>query len=115
MPRNEELVMRFPDITHAIQTTFEGETKFLCENLDTAVAKAARACYANGVATKLTVSLSFERGKGDELTIRAALNTQIPNPKAFPITAFVDRDGTLVKEDPRQAELPGIRAIRSEG
>lgn len=114
MPRNED-VMRFPDITHAIQTTYDGETQFLCENLDKAVAKAASACYRNGVKTKLTVEISMERGKGDELILRADLKTKIPNPKAFPITAFVDRDGTLVKDDPRQAELPGIHVLRSEG
>jgi hypothetical protein len=106
MPDHDDL-MRFTDITHQVENTYSGETAFLTENLDKAVAQCAKVAYANGVTSSLTLSIQFQRGKGEELIIRAALSSKLPNPKPFPITAFVDREGQLVKEDPKQRRLEG--------
>lgn len=111
MARDEDL-MRFPDITRQIETTYKSETAFLCENLDKAVADCARGAYQNGVKTGLSLKVRFERGKGDAMIIRADLETSIPNPEASPIAAFVDRDGSLVKDDPRQTTLPGVEPFQ---
>ncbi|MFZ2490011.1 MAG: hypothetical protein WA208_00865 [Thermoanaerobaculia bacterium] len=52
----------------------------------------------------LKLAITFEP-KGGEMVISARLESTTPSPASFPIRAFVDREGDLVDEDPRQLKL----------
>lgn len=96
-----EDIMRFPQITAAIECEFNGHRGFLVENLDEAVAHCVKQAVQYGGSSSLTVTLSF-KSEGKQMEIGAALSTKIPSPKPFPIKRFIDREGRLREEDPYQ-------------
>lgn len=102
-PRNED-IMRFPQIASTIEGTFNDQRGFLCENLDRAVAECARRANEYQGKSVLTLQVTFEP-KGQDMTISSSLKVTTPTPSNFPIRAFIDREGNLVGEDPRQMKL----------
>lgn len=114
MPEAEDL-MRFPQIANTVENVFMNERGFLIENLDRAVAACVKNATTNGQKSSINLKISFEANDNNTVVIKAALDAKLPHPKAFPILAFVDRDGQLRTEDPRQQKLPGITAIHQGG
>lgn len=104
-------VVRFMQILQQVEGTFRDSRGFLIENADAAVALCgAQASKYNAKAT-LTLKITFKPVDGDML-ITAQLDADLPSPASFPIHVFVDRQGRLVAEDPRQMQLPGVANIR---
>lgn len=110
----EENLMRFPDITHQIEVTFNDGTSFLCDKLDEAVAQCALKAVKYQGKSVLDLRIAFQP-KNDRMVIAAELSTSYPSPEPFPINAFVDRSGRLCKEDPAQLKLPHPVEIRRGG
>lgn len=104
MPQPQEEIMRFPQITQAIECEFQGKRAFLIENLDDAVAHCVRQAAQYGGVSKMTVELTF-KSEGKKMEIQSALSTKIPSPKPFPIQVYVDREGRLRSEDPYQITI----------
>lgn len=109
MPQPEE-VMRFPQITKAIECEFQGRRAWLIENLDEAVAHCVRQAAQYGGQSKLTLELTFKPDGNKKMKVLAALGTRIPSPEPFPITCYVDREGRLCSEDPYQQTIDFPRA-----
>ena len=109
-----EDVMRFPQITAAIECEFNGKRGFLVENLDEAVAYCVRQAVQYGGSSSVSLQLSF-KSEGKQMEISAALSTKIPSPKPFPIKRFIDREGRLREEDPYQTTLEFPRDSNADG
>lgn len=113
MPPSDNEVMNFTSIALQIENTYANERGFLVETLDHAVAECAKHAAEYQLKTKLNLTLTFDP-QAKEMTIVAELGTKLPPPPSFPIHAFVDREGQLVSEDPRQQSLPGVTNFKKE-
>ncbi len=107
-------IMRFPQITAAIECEFQGKRAWLVENLDEAVAHCVRQAVQYGGVSKLSLGLTF-KAEGKQMEISAALSTQIPSPKPIPIKRYVDREGRLREDDPYQQTINFPRAEAGDG
>lgn len=112
MPEVE--VMRFPQITQAIECEFQGKRAFLCTSLDEAVAHCVRQAAQYGGTSKLTLQIAFKSEGAKKMVVAAAMSTQIPSPPPIPIHAYVDREGRLRSEDPYQQVLEFPREAGAE-
>ena len=107
-------IMRFPQITAAIECEFQGKRDWLIANLDEAVAHCVRQAAAYGGSSKLTLTLSF-KAEGKQMEISAGLSTQIPSPKPIPIKRYIDREGRLRSDDPYQTTIQFPRGAEAGG
>lgn len=59
----------------------------------------------------LTVEVALMKGDADTLTVAAQATTSKPKAPAKAAVFFADSDFNLVRDDPRQAALPGLREV----
>lgn len=99
-----ESKLTFDQLLSSCDATYEEENGPLgmkiLQAYDTAVRRAG--FYARK--STLTISLEFVPKDG-RMLVSAVVSTKLPQPSPLPLTAFVDRDGTLCLEDPRQQKL----------
>lgn len=100
-----EDVMRFPQITQAIECDFQGKTAFLCSNLDEAVAHCVREAVKYGGVSRLSLDIAFKAEGDRKMVVAASLSTKIPQPTPHPIHVFVDREHRLRSDDPYQRTI----------
>ncbi|MER7206370.1 hypothetical protein ACFYY8_06390 [Streptosporangium sp. NPDC001559] len=62
---------------------------------------------------KLTLVVEIAPMKGDDASLTVAASVTATKPKSTPKAAvfFADADHNLVRDDPRQASLPGLRVL----
>lgn len=72
-----------------------------------------RAVQANGKKGTFTLKVEVSPMKGDTNALVVAAQASINPPKAQPAEAvfFADDDHNLVRDDPRQIALPGLRRV----
>lgn len=99
-----ESKLTFDQLLTSCVTTYDECEGMLGEKIleayDTAVKRAA--FYARK--STLTISVEFAPKDG-RMLVTASVATKTPQPSSLPLTAFVDRDGSLCLEDPRQQKL----------
>ena len=97
--------MNFRDVTEATEVSFEEGQLLLAEALNKAVAACVKAAWRHSSKSRVKLELFFAASDG-RVGITAILSTKTPKPAGVPALAFVDRDGRLVADDPRQEALP---------
>jgi hypothetical protein len=75
-----EDIMRFLQITQAIECEFQNKRAFLCENLDEAVASCGRQAAQYGGTSRLALELTFKSEGNKKMIVAAALTTKYPQP-----------------------------------
>ena len=111
-----EDIMRFPQITEAIECEFEGKRAFVCTNLDEAVSHCVRKAVQYGGSSSLTLTIGFKSEGQGKMLLAASLATKTPSPATLPIHVYVDREARLRSEDPYQVTIDFPRpAEGSEG
>jgi hypothetical protein len=83
--------------------------------------KAALAAKLSGKKASITLTLTLEPQKGGAISVGATVNAKVPQTKEDSLTIFfVDDDGGLHRDNPRQRELPlqshdgGIATVEAE-
>lgn len=110
--KDDNDILTFKRLTESIEVTFRDEPAFLCVNLDEAVKICVTKAQRYGRASTLTLGITFKPSDG-RMLVAAKLLAKFPEPQGQPISAFVDRAGRLVSEDPRQGNLP-IEIVKKE-
>ncbi|WP_067184537.1 hypothetical protein [Microtetraspora niveoalba] len=72
-----------------------------------------RAVVVNGKKGTFTLKVEVSPMKGDSTALVVAAQASISPPKGQPAEAvfFADRDNNLVRDDPNQIALPGLRRV----
>jgi hypothetical protein len=60
---------------------------------------------------ELTLKLKMKPGAGGQVEIEADVSSKLPKPKKGTSLMFISPEFNLVRNDPRQQALPGIRAV----
>ena len=79
----------------------------LTEMMATLIAK----CTETGKGGSITLKLSVSPGKSGQVEIVDSITTKLPEFSRSTSLFFVTPEGNLSRNDPRQGELPGVRAI----
>lgn len=103
--RSPDTPMTFAEISATAEVLFENRRGFLIEQLDEAIAEAARRVHRRGGKAAVTMTLSLEPKSG-RMLLSASLTAKYPAPANIPIPAYMTRDGRLVADDPDQQVLP---------
>jgi len=102
-----------PDLfLHTLSTLRYGQTQYeLSEELHNAV---RRAIYTGKVA-EITLKLKIKpEANGAQVFITDEIKSKIPQFTREQTILFPTPEGNLIREDPRQTTLPGIRSIEQD-
>ena len=107
-----ESKLTFDQLLKSCTTTYDETEGMLEEKLLEAYDTAIRRAHFYARKSTLTLQLEFVPKDG-RMLVTANVSTKTPQPSPLPLTAFVDRDGTLCLEDPRQQKLdfPNVAPI----
>lgn len=95
----------FQGLTKFVETAYDGSIQSLSDVLEAAVAKCASESGATGGKASLTLKVTF-KASGREVAVSANVTTSVPNPSALPSRLYLNKQGALVLDDPKQAPLP---------
>jgi len=100
----KESALTFDQLLHSVETVFDEERGVLLEKIEQAYDQAHRRASFAAKKAKLKIELTFEP-KENRMLVTASVETRLPKVAAFPLTAWVDRDGSLALDDPAQRKL----------
>jgi len=89
------------------QLRFGTLTEDLTRQLNELVLK----CDSTGRAGSLTLTISLKPGKGGQLEIFDDIKVKMPKEERGSSIMFCTPEGNLQREDPRQLQLTGLRAV----
>lgn len=72
------------------------------------------ACQDTGRAGAITLTLAIKPGKGGQLEIVDDIKVKMPKPEKGSSLVYATPEGNWQRNDPRQAELDGIRTVDKE-
>jgi hypothetical protein len=101
----KEDTVTFETLTRHVGTAWDGSVLSLCDALEAALQKCAVDAGATGGKSTLTLKLSL-KGHGREMAVSATVSTSTPNPAALPSRLYLNKQGALVLDDPKQVPLP---------
>lgn len=81
------------------------------EELAEALADATKKCRDAGKSGTVTLKIKLAPGKGGQMEIDDEITVKLPKPPRETTLMFDTVEGNLQRDDPRQASLPGLRAI----
>ncbi len=80
--------------------------------LGEAIAEVSRAVLDHEKPGSVTLTIKFKPSKVDgALLIEDDIKAKVPEPERGAALWFPDQHGNLSRRDPRQPELPGVRAV----
>ena len=97
--------MDFQELSACCQVLHNDRTVWLFEGLNGAIADAAKKSARYRKQTSVTLEIVFKPDAMDKMVIEPKLKTKDPDPRPIPYTAYTDRTGRLVMEDPNQTKL----------
>jgi hypothetical protein len=99
--------LTFRDVTTMVEVTHNENRKFLVEALDDALAECTAKAARFQTTAKLMLAVAVQV-TGDKVSIAAVIDTKLPRPSPTTASAYVDKAGRLLSEDPRQENLFAI-------
>ncbi len=103
--RSPDTPMTFAEISATAEVLFEDLRGYLVEQLDAAIAEAARRAHRHAGKVTVTMMPALEPKSG-RMLLSASLTAKYPAPANIPVPAYMTRDGRLVADDPDQQVLP---------
>lgn len=80
----------------------------LLDELSEEQAKAIQATRHTGKVSSVTIKLKYKSKGIDEVVITPSLTSSIPKDEIGAVSMFVDQDGQLHENDPRQMEIGDV-------
>lgn len=104
MPAEKQQPLRFPQVAALCQASLDGKVSSLAETLDKALEDAARRVTECGGSAGITLKLFVKSQGAREVMIGVkGVDLTLPERRVTEVSAFIDRYGHLVEDDPRQA------------
>ncbi len=69
------------------------------------------ACRETGKAGSMTLTIKVDSGVSNTADLKTNIKTTVPHPTLPGGSYFVNEDGALVREDPRQLNLPEAKKL----
>lgn len=101
----KETTVDFATLSRHVDTAWDGSVVSLCDALEAALQKCAADAGATAGKSTLTLKLSL-KGNGREMAVSATVSASTPNPAALPSRLYLNKQGALVLDDPKQVPLP---------
>jgi len=79
--------------------------------LTEALAELVQGCAQTGKGGSLTLTIKIAPGKSGQVEISDTVSSKLPAFERATSLFFITPEGNLSRNDPRQAELPGIRKV----
>lgn len=92
-------------------TLGEVENGALLEDLTKKLQELTRAVIDTGKPGTIKVSLTLDRAGRRSVSIDGKIDVKIPEHTRPSSTFFLDEQGTLLRNDPNQPALPGLREV----
>lgn len=86
----------------------------LSEELTKELVALTQACIETHKAGEITLTLKLKPGKGGHLEVIDDIKVKKPRFERGSTIMFPTPEGNLMREDPRQGELPGLRKVDPE-
>jgi len=107
--------LTFPQLLSSVESVYDEERGVLIERIEQAYDQAIRRAQFAAKKAKLRNEVTFEP-KENRMLVTAPVETKPPKVVPCPLTAWVDRDGSLSLEDPSQRKLsfPTAASMRKD-
>ena len=83
----------------------------LSDDLTKALHDLTQKCNDTGRAGKLTLELQLKPGKGGQIEVFDDIRVKLPKEERGSTIMFSTPEGNLTREDPRQLQIEGLRAV----
>jgi hypothetical protein len=94
-----------------IQTLGDLEFGHFADECTERLREAIQAVAAREKGASITIKLDMKPGAGGQVDISADVSVKLPKPKKGTTLMFISPELNLVRNDPRQQQLPGIRVV----
>lgn len=102
MAQPKQEPMRFPQLAALLTVSVDAKVEHLNVALDTVIADAVRRVVRTQAAAGMTLKIAIGPKGAGGIQIKATLARTLPELRGDALSAFVDRTGALVEEDPQQ-------------
>jgi hypothetical protein len=86
----------------------------LNEDLTEALHELVQKCDSTGKKGELTLKLTLKPGKGGQIEIIDDITIKAPKEEKATSIMFATVEGNLIREDPRQLQIEGLRTVDME-
>lgn len=86
----------------------------LNEDLSKSLNELVQACSSTGKTGELTLKIKLKPGKGGQIEVFDDIKLNAPKEERGSSIMFATPEGNLQREDPRQMQLEGLRAVDKE-